>query len=436
MNSNWTEVALAEFAEINPKRTLKRDQEAPFVGMSDLGFGRDIDVDALERRVYKGGGTRFQNGDTLLARITPSLENGKTALVSGLAPGQVGHGSTEFIVLGPRTASDVLFLYYLARTPAFREHAIQSMEGTTGRQRVPTRAVSEYRFRCPPPRQREMIGELLGTLDDKIALLTQMNTTLESMAQALFKSWFIDFDPVHAKAAGKQPEGMDAETAAMFPSGFEDSELGSIPKGWAIDTIGNVIDTVSGTTPSTRNPEFWQPDEYWWATPKDLSGLSSPVLIKTERRISEAGLARISSGLLPKGTLLMSSRAPIGYLAIAQVPTAINQGFIGMLPGETLTPEYMLFWCRLNMETIVQHANGSTFLEISRSSFRRIQIVVPSAPLVSKFTEIAALLLQRIAENERYVKTLAELRDTLLPRLVSGKLRIPEAKELVEEAVS
>lgn len=413
MNCEWTIKTWGELATLEYGRALSGYRAGS--GKYRV-FGTNGPIGWTERALYPG----------------PSVIIGRKGAYRGVhfSPEPFWAIDTAFY-LKPKLSFNMKWAYY-----ALLAQDINSLDSGSA---IPSTSRSDFyalSVKVPPINEQRRIADVLGLLDARRETLVAENGTLESIAQAVFKSWFIDFDPVHAKAAGAQPEGMDAETAALFPSGFEDSELGSIPKGWAIDTIGNVIDTVSGTTPSTRNPEFWQPDEYWWATPKDLSGLSSPVLIKTERRISEAGLARISSGLLPKGTLLMSSRAPIGYLAIAQVPTAINQGFIGMLPGETLTPEYMLFWCRLNMETIVQHANGSTFLEISRSSFRRIQIVVPSAPLVSKFTEIAALLLQRIAENERYVRTLAELRDTLLPRLVSGKLRIPEAKELVEEAVS
>lgn len=229
---------------------------------------------------------------------------------------------------------------------------------------------------------------------------------------------------------------MDAETAALFPSELEESELGSIPKGWRVDEIGNVVTCVGGSTPSTKMTEFWEPEAHYWATPKDLSSLSAPVLLGTNRRISDAGLSKISSGLLPKGSLLLSSRAPVGYLAIASIPTAINQGFIAMHPGGTLPTLYLLFWTRLHLDDIKQRANGSTFMEISKAVFRSIKLVVPPAPIVTQFVGTAQPLLDKIANNERYRQTLTALRNTLLPRLISGKLRIPEAEELVEEALT
>ncbi|MCB0058474.1 MAG: restriction endonuclease subunit S, partial [Caldilineaceae bacterium] len=151
-----------------------------------------------------------------------------------------------------------------------------------------------------------------------------------------------------------------------------------------------------------------------------LSGLQSPVLVDTERKVSEAGLSKISSGLLPVDTVLLSSRAPIGYLAIARIPTGINQGFIAMLPGGQLPSSFLLLWARQNMDVIKQKANGSTFMEISKSAFRPIKLVVPPPQPISEFDRICKPLINRIAMNEISRRHLAELRDTLLPRLMSG----------------
>lgn len=335
------------------------------------------------------------------------------------------------MVIDPSIA-DYRFVFYQLLA---NRRQIKSLATGAAQQNLSGSQVKEFVLAFPSLPEQKAIADFLWTIDCRRALLRETNLTLESVAEAIFKSWFVDFEPVHAKAAGRDPKGMDAETAALFPSEFEDSELGPIPKGWRVDCIGNVLDTVSGTTPRTRNPAFWEPGEYFWATPKDLSALSSPVLLETERRISQSGLECIGSGLLPKGSLLLSSRAPIGYLAITEIETAINQGFIGMLPGGQLPPLFMLFWCRLNMHTIFQHANGSTFLEISRSSFRRIRLVVPPSHVVAKFVEIAGLLLQKITNNERQRKTLTEIRDTVLPRLISGKLGLPDGEALLQEAV-
>jgi type I restriction enzyme S subunit len=273
-------------------------------------------------------------------------------------------------------------------------------------------------------------------MDDRITLLRETNATLEAIAQALFKSWFVDFDPVRAKAEGRQPEGMDPATAALFPDTFGDSELGLVPKGWFVKPIGDVVECLGGGTPDTKVASYWEPAEHSWTTPKDLSGLQSPVLLQTERKLSPLGLAKVSSGLLPAGTLLLSSRAPIGYLAIAQMPVAVNQGYIAIPPGGQLSPLFMLFWCRQNMEGIKGRANGSTFMEISKKAFRPIPALVPSPEVLSVFSNIADTLFDRLIENERQAQTLTQLRDTLLPRLISGQLRLPEAVEEVEGALA
>ncbi|MCE3004243.1 MAG: restriction endonuclease subunit S [Xanthomonadaceae bacterium] len=288
----------------------------------------------------------------------------------------------------------------------------------------------------PSMAEQEAIAGTLAAIDDRRVLLRQTNATLEAIAQALFKSWFIDFDAVRAKAEGREPEGMDAATAALFPAELEDAPLGLIPKGWSLEEIGRVVECVGGGTPSTKEPAFWEPAIHRWATPKDLSGLGSPVLLDTERRLSDAGLNKVSSGLLPAGTLLLSSRAPIGYLAIAEVPLAINQGFIAMKPGGRLTPEFLYFWCQANMDAIKQKANGSTFMEISKAAFRPIPALLPPPALVARFSDFARTVFDRVTAGERQRSTLGALRDTLLPRLISGKLRLPEARAQVEEALA
>jgi type I restriction enzyme S subunit len=273
------------------------------------------------------------------------------------------------------------------------------------------------------------ITEVLGAFDDRITLLRETNTTLEAIAMALFKSWFVDFDPVRAKSEGRAPEGMDEARAALFPDGFEESELGLVPRGWRVMPIGDAIEAVGGATPDTKTPAYWEPAIHCWTTPKDLSGIAAPVLLDTERKLSDQGLAKVGSGALPVGTLLLSSRAPIGYLALAQVPLAINQGYIAMLPGGLLPPLYMLFWCQQNMESIKGRANGSTFMEVSKKAFRPIPALVPTPEVVNAFVAVAGTLFDRLIENEKQAQTLATTRDALLPRLISGQLRINELTE-------
>ena len=183
----------------------------------------------------------------------------------------------------------------------------------------------------PPLPEQRAIAHVLGTLDDKIELNRRMNETLEEMARALFRSWFVDFDPVRAKMegrwrSGESLPGLPVDLYDLFPDRLVPSEMGDIPEGWELKSLGKIVDVVGGTTPSTRVAEYWQEGTHCWATPKDLSILSTPVLLDTARKITDAGLHQIGSGLLPPGTVLLSSRAPIGYLAITEVPCGYQSG--------------------------------------------------------------------------------------------------------------
>ena len=436
--SEWLLKTVGEAFNVNPSRPLKRGNVSPFIPMDVLPLHARA-VERIESREYTGTGMRFCNGDTLIARITPCLENGKTAFVFGLRDGEVAHGSTEYIVLsGKPEESDSLFAYYFARSPEFRRYAIGQMEGTSGRQRVPSSAIERFPIALPSLPEQRAISHILGTLDDKIELNRKQNETLEAMARALFKAWFVDFEPVRAKLEGRWQRGqslpgLPAHLYDLFPDRLVESELGEIPKGWRHSTIGEEVTVCGGSTPSTKESEFWEGGHHCWATPKDLSALKFPVLLDTDRKITDAGIAKISSGLLPVGTVLLSSRAPIGYLAIAEVPTAINQGFIAMKCEGALPNVFVLPWCWESMDAIVGNANGSTFQEISKSNFRPLRVVVPSSLVLESFTKSAGSLYRQMVENEKESHSLAHLRDTLLPKLISGELRISDSERFISE---
>ena len=247
------------------------------------------------------------------------------------------------------------------------------------------------------------------------------------MARALFKSWFVDFDPVRAKLGGCPPAGLDEATAFLFPSHFQESEAGHIPQGWTVEPVGQVVECVGGGTPSTAESKYWKGGTHHWTTPKDFSSLQAPVLLDTDRKITDAGIAKISSGLLPAGTLLLSSRAPVGYLAIAAIPVAINQGFIAMKCNGRASNFFMLNWCHENMAEIEGRATGTTFAEISKQNFRPIPVVLPPKELMAVFTAKVAPLYDQITANLHQSRTLATLRDTLLPKLLSGELSVADA---------
>ncbi|CAH1525967.1 Type I restriction-modification system, specificity subunit S [Vibrio owensii] len=280
----------------------------------------------------------------------------------------------------------------------------------------------------PPLDVQVRIRRILKSFDKKIWINTQTNQTLEQMAQAIFKSWFVDFDPVKAKMNGEQPEGMDAATASLFPEKL-DSDTG-LPEGWKLSEIGDEVAVVGGGTPSKKNDDFWVDGHVHWTSPKDLSGVQDKVLLDTASKLTEAGLKKVSSGLLPVDTVLLSSRAPVGYLALAKVPLAVNQGYIAMKCEKTLSPEFVLQWCVHRMDEIKQRASGSTFAEISKKNFKPISVVVPSEDVLSAYQKLVTPLYDAITANVRQSEQLSNLRDTLLPKLLSGEVKLEQENHL------
>jgi type I restriction enzyme S subunit len=324
------------------------------------------------------------------------------------------------------------YLLYFFLSPLLQNQIRQATICGSTVERLALADIAKFRIPLPPLAEQKAIAAVLGALDDKIELNRRMNATLESMARALFQSWFVDFDPVRAKLdppQADQPTALDPATAALFPSSFEDSELGHIPKGWNIQPVGEVVDCVGGGTPSTAEPKYWEGGTHHWTTPKDFSSLQAPVLLDTDRKLTDAGIAKISSGLLPAGTLLLSSRAPVGYLAIAAMPVAINQGFIALKCNERASNFFMLNWCQKNMAEIEGRATGTTFAEISKQNFRPIPVVLPPKELMAAFTAKVASIYAQITANLHQSRTLATLRDTLLPKLLSGELSVAAAAE-------
>ncbi len=334
-------------------------------------------------------------------------------------------------LLRPRPESvDSRFLLYAYLGPRFQETLrSRAVQGSTV-DRILLTELGSFPIELPRNiEEQRSIAHVLGTLDDKIELNRRMNETLEAITRTLFKSWFVDFEPLRAKMEGRwrcveSLPGLPANLYDLFPDRLVDSELGEIPEGWTVKTLGEVVEVVGGTTPSTKVAGYWEEGKHHWATPRDLAGLSSPVLLDTERKVTDAGLSKIGSGLLAAGTLLLSSRAPIGYAAISEEPVAINQGFIAMPPRKGTSNLFMLHWCGVFHDEIVNHANGSTFLEISKSNFRRIPLVVPAEEVMTVFDRLARIIHKRMVSNERESHALTVQRDTLLDPLLGGSVEV------------
>lgn len=250
------------------------------------------------------------------------------------------------------------------------------------------------------------IASILSSLDRKIELNNKINADLEEMAQAIFKNWFVDFEP--------------------FKDGkFVDSELGMIPEGWKVGGLFDIADVVGGSTPSKAKPEYYTQKGIAWLTPKDLSNHPAVYTSKGEIDITEEGYNSTSTKLMPKGTILFTSRAPIGYISIAQNDICTNQGFKSLVPKKAGT---CFLYCFLKYVTpeIENKSTGSTFKEASGALMKSLQVIMPDQKVFEEFEEIVSPLFARIESLEKENSRLSLLRDTLLPRLMSGELEVPE----------
>lgn len=282
--------------------------------------------------------------------------------------------------------------------------------------------------------QDEIVGTL-DALDDRIALLSETNATLDAIAQAMFKSWFVDFEPVRAKMEGRAPEGMDEATAELFPDSFEESELGLVPKGWRVQSFRETIQVIGGGTPKTSNPDFWGGDIPWFSV-VDAPAATDVFVVDTEKHITEAGLNGSSTKLLPTGTTIISARGTVGRLALTGCPMTMNQSCYGLrgLAGDSY---FTFFSTKQLVEQLKQRAHGSVFDTITQESFAGVPVCLPSGSLIAAFENHVVPLMLRIRENLMQAQTLSTLRDTLLPRLISGQLRLPEAQSTgAEEAMA
>jgi type I restriction enzyme S subunit len=276
--------------------------------------------------------------------------------------------------------------------------------------------------------EQRAIAHILGMLDDKIELNRRMNVTLEAMARALFKSWFVDFDPVRAKAKGRDP-GLPKPLADLFPDRLVDSELGEIPEGWEVTQFADTIEIVGGGTPKTSVKEYWDGDIPWFSVVDAPTG-SEVWVVDTEKKVTRAGIENSSTRVLPVGTTIISARGTVGRIALVGVPMAMNQSCYGLRSRTGAQGFFTYFSTRELVARLQQHAHGSVFDTITRDTLARVSVVVPSAELIDEFEKRVGPSIKRIRAALLDTRTLAALRDVLLPKLISGELRIHDAEHV------
>jgi len=323
---------------------------------------------------------------------------------------------------------DKMYLSYQLRTKTYRNEVLASATGSTVKHTSPAK-ICAYRFLLPLLDEQKAIASVLGALDDKIENNRRMNETLEEMAQAIFKSWFVDFDPVHAKATGNTPAHMDAETAALFPSSFSDNGL---PAGWSFSTIEEYGDVITGKTPSTKRSEYYG-NEYPFVK---IPNMTSVWVTETETALSEAGHLTQSKKLLQKGTVIVSCIASPGEVSIVSKPSHTNQQINAVVPNEDCPTSWL--YCalaNLRSKVIGMASGGSVTANLNKTDFSLIEIIHSSNAIMNSFDKKVCSLFDKILSNDEENQTLAKLRDILIPKLMSGEIRVKDAEREVEAAV-
>lgn len=439
MGSEWRELPFDQAVLVNPHVRLDLGKPYPFVDMQALVPG-NRSVAPAGVREFKGSGSRFISGDTLMARITPCLENGKIARFMPSHPDLCGHGSTEFIVIRGRPhVTDNTFAYYLTISERVRNYCISQMTGTSGRQRVPTSALSHLPVLLPPLPQQRAIACILGSLDDKIELNRRMNRTLEEMARAIFKSWFIDFEPVRAKAAVRRQHpnwsddqvsraacpNLKPEIARLFPDSFENSELGEMPRGWRARSLDEIARFLNGLALQRFPAE---------------DGNFLPVIkIAQLRAGNTVGADRASARLDPKyivrdGDILFSWSGSLECVLWAGGSGALNQHLFKVTSTEY--PKWLCYFAvhqHLDEFRQIAASKATTMGHIQRHHLAAAKTPVPAnAELLSAMDALLGPIFESLWRREVMSRTLESVRDTLLPKLLSGELRIKDAEKFLK----
>ena len=387
MKFNWTTKRLSEIAYINPRESLSKGVVTKKVPMDKLQpFCRDIPEFMLEE--YKGG-TKFRNGDTIMARITPCLENGKIAKVSVLSDGEVGFGSTEYIVFRAIDGvSDADFLYYLICSPLVRNPAIKSMVGSSGRQRVQTDVVANLDIELPPIEEQMKIGGLLKAIDDKIELDNAINNNLFEQMQTLYKAWFVDFEPF----------------GGVRPSNWNDTN---------IYAIANII--------------YGAP---FASKLFNTNGLGKPII--RIRDLKEQAFVTFTTEEHPKGHLIQPGDIVVGMdgefrpYIWGNEPAWLNQRVCIFESNRPQGKAFVLYTIKPLLNKIEQTQVATTVIHIGKKDFDAFEIIIPDEATLDSFDSITAPMIEQIVNNRLQNKRLAVLRDTLLPKLMSGELDVSD----------
>ena len=320
-------------------------------------------------------------------------------------------------ILPKSGAIDLKYFFYMTKAPDFwpiRGSAQPFISQTD---------IRELYVQIPEISVQNAVGKILFELEQKISTNNALSKTLEDIAQTIFKSWFVDFDPVKAKIAGEKPAGMDTATAALFPDSMEESEVGLIPKGWEVRKIESLCETLLGGTPSRTRNEFWG-GEIPWINSGKVNDLR---ITAASEYITELGLEKSATKLLPKGTTVLAiTGATLGQFSRLEIVSCANQSVVGILGSTEASNEFIYLNIKNGIQRLISAQTGGAQQHINKEDVNAFLIVYPGKKLMNAFTDVVDGMFAEIGALSIQSIFLAEIRDSLLPRLMSGELQIPE----------
>ncbi|WP_323943737.1 restriction endonuclease subunit S [Aeromonas hydrophila] len=356
----------------------------------------------------------------------PASVVGRTIRVPAWAERALMNQNSVIIRAKSKSLTDQKFIYYQMRSQDFSAHVVSKAQGSANQASITLDAIFSYRLFWPKVEHRDVIVTFLSHLDDRIALLRETNVTLEAIAQALFKSWFVDFDPVHARARGEQPAGLAPEVAALFPDSFEESALGMIPRGWDVGVLGD----VSETSRKQIKPEQLSAETLYVGLehiPRKQLGLDS---------WGTAGELASAKSAFERNDILFGKLRPYFHkVVIAPFEGVCSTDILVCKAKQTAYHHYVAM--HLFSDELIAYAdrlsNGAKMPRINWKDLAAYEVAIPPSEVAEQFYILIEPMIARMLANVEQAQTLANLRDTLLPRLVSGQLRLPDAEQQLKD---
>lgn len=402
--SEWKEARFGDFVVFNPRVKLTKGKEYPFILMEEIEPKVKF-INSSSTKVYEGSGAKFENGDTLFARITPSLENGKIAQVSKIK--RAGFGSTELYVFREKpNVSDKDFIYYTVRADFFIQNAVNSYVGASGRQRADAGFIANTILKLPDLPTQHRIASILSAYDDLIENNNRRIALLEQMAEQIYKEWFVRM---------------------RFP-GYQNTEFEKgVPKGWEVKSIKDFGKVVTGKTPSTSNSGYFGGKFPFIKTP-DMHG--NIFVLQTEETLTEDGFNSQKSQALPANSICVSCIGTGGVVSITPSVCMTNQQINSLILKNKMELEFLFFTLR-GLKTMIEMfgSTGATMTNLSKGKFENLKFIKPKDEFIEKFCLSTKPILNEIKNLSQQQITLKQIRDLLLPRLISGKLKVNELRE-------